>query len=63
MVKVGGKLVYATCSVLPSENEKQIEKFLKTEFGQNFTFIKDEKVLAHQSGFDGFYMCLMERTK
>jgi len=63
MVKVGGKLVYATCSILPSENEKQIEAFLKTESGQNFKFIKDEKVLAHQSGFDGFYMCLMERIK
>ncbi|HUH25993.1 MAG TPA: methyltransferase domain-containing protein [Flavobacterium sp.] len=63
MVKVGGKLVYATCSILPSENEKQIEQFLKTEFGQNFKFIKDEKVLAHESGFDGFYMCLMERLK
>lgn len=63
MVKVGGKLVYATCSVLPSENEHQIERFLKTEFGQNFKFIKEEKILAHQSGFDGFYMCLMERIK
>ncbi len=63
MVKVGGKLVYATCSILPSENEKQINHFLKTDFGQNFKFVKDEKVLAHQSGFDGFYMCLMERVK
>ena len=63
MVKTGGKLVYATCSVLPSENEQQIKKFLKSEFGQNFKFIKEEKVLAHQSGFDGFYMCLMERVK
>ena len=63
MVKVGGKLVYATCSILPSENEKQIERFLKTEFGQNFKFIKDEKILAHQSGYDGFYTCLMERIK
>lgn len=61
MVKVGGKLVYATCSVLPSENEQQVEKFLATEFGKNFKFVTDEKVLAHQSGFDGFYMCLMER--
>lgn len=63
MVKVGGKLVYATCSVLPSENEKQIHRFLKTEFGKNFNFVKEEKVLAHQSGFDGFYMCLLERVK
>lgn len=63
MVKVGGKVVYATCSILPSENEKQIETFLASENGQNFKFIKDRKVLAHQSGFDGFYMCLLERIK
>lgn len=63
IVKPGGKLVYATCSILPSENEKQIEKFLKTDFGKNFKFIKDEKVLAHKSGFDGFYMCLLERLE
>ena len=28
LVKEGGRLVYATCSLLPEENEKQIEKFL-----------------------------------
>lgn len=28
-VKPGGKLVYATCSLLPAENEKQVEEFLK----------------------------------
>lgn len=63
IVKPGGKLVYATCSILPSENQKQIEKFLKTDFGKNFKFVKDEKVLAHNSGFDGFYMCLLERLQ
>lgn len=63
IVKVGGNVVYATCSILPSENEKQIEKFLASEQGQGFKFIKDHKVLAHQSGFDGFYMALLERIK
>lgn len=29
MVKPGGKLVYATCSLLPDENEEQIERFLQ----------------------------------
>lgn len=61
MVKVGGQLVYATCSVLPSENQEQVDKFLTSESGKNFTFVKDKKVLAYKSGFDGFYMALLER--
>jgi 16S rRNA (cytosine967-C5)-methyltransferase len=61
IVKPGGKLVYATCSVLPSENQEQVEKFLKTEIGKQFTFLQDRKILASESGFDGFYMALLER--
>lgn len=61
IVKPGGKLVYATCSVLPSENQEQIARFLTTEIGKEFTFVQDRKVLAHESGFDGFYMALLER--
>ncbi|MFY8186964.1 MAG: RsmB/NOP family class I SAM-dependent RNA methyltransferase [Flavobacterium sp.] len=63
MVKIGGKMVYATCSILPSENEEQIRKFLQTDSGKNFTFVKDHKILASQTGFDGFYMALLERNK
>jgi 16S rRNA (cytosine967-C5)-methyltransferase len=61
MVKSGGKLVYATCSVLPSENQQQVEFFLASESGKDFTFIKDTKVLASESGYDGFYMALLEK--
>ncbi|GAA4900412.1 class I SAM-dependent methyltransferase [Flaviramulus aquimarinus] len=61
MVKAGGQLVYATCSVLPSENQEQVKTFLVSEAGANFTLVKDKKVLAHTSGFDGFYMALLER--
>ena len=61
IVKPGGKLVYATCSVLPSENQEQIKRFLSTEIGKEFTFVQDKKILAHESGFDGFYMALLER--
>lgn len=61
MVKPGGKLVYATCSILPSENEQQIQHFLNTEPGKAFTFVKDEKIFASTSGFDGFYMAQLAR--
>ncbi len=61
IVKPGGKLVYATCSILPSENQEQVKKFLATESGKNFEFVKDVKVLASESGFDGFYMALFDR--
>jgi 16S rRNA (cytosine967-C5)-methyltransferase len=63
IVKPGGKLVYATCSILPSENQEQVKKFLATEIGKQFDFIKDQKILAHESGFDGFYMALLERKE
>lgn len=61
MVKSGGKLVYATCSVLPSENQQQVEFFLASDAGKDFVLEKDNKVLAHESGFDGFYMALLSR--
>jgi 16S rRNA (cytosine967-C5)-methyltransferase len=56
MLKKGGQLVYATCSILPSENEDQIKKFLASEAGKDFELIEDRKVLAQESGFDGFYI-------
>ncbi|WP_297336879.1 RsmB/NOP family class I SAM-dependent RNA methyltransferase [Algoriphagus sp.] len=56
MLKKGGQLVYATCSILPSENEKQIEKFLNSEAGKDFELLEEQRVLAHESGFDGFYI-------
>jgi 16S rRNA (cytosine967-C5)-methyltransferase len=56
MLKKGGQLVYATCSILPSENQEQIKKFLASEAGKDFELIEDRKVLAQESGFDGFYI-------
>ena len=61
MVKDGGKMVYATCSILPSENEKQVDNFLTSDAGKEFKFVKDKKILAYQSGYDGFYMALLEK--
>jgi len=61
MLKPEGFMIYATCSILPSENQKQVEKFLKVN--NNFEFIEDRKVLPSE-GFDGFYMAkLKKKTK
>lgn len=58
MVKVGGEMVYSTCSILPSENKKQVDLFLKSH--SNFEFIVDKTILPSQ-GFDGFYMARLKR--
>ncbi|MGO3707653.1 MAG: RsmB/NOP family class I SAM-dependent RNA methyltransferase [Mesonia hippocampi] len=63
ILRKDGLLVYATCSVLPSENFLQIEKFLTTEQGKKFKFIKDQSILASETGFDGFYMALLKRVE
>ena len=60
MVKPGGKLVYATCSILPSENENQVKTFLESH--KEFKFVEDKKISTSKSGFDGFYMALLEKT-
>ena len=61
ILKPGGKMVYATCSVLPSENQEQIAKFKASEEGRQFKLIKEKKIFAHKSGYDGFYMALLEK--
>lgn len=60
MLKVGGQLVYATCSILPSENEEQVQKFLTNH--PEFKFISENKVSPAKTGYDGFYMALLEKT-
>jgi len=60
MVKPGGKMVYATCSILPSENEKQVELFLKNH--TEFTLDEQHRISATE-GFDGFFMALLSRAK
>jgi 16S rRNA (cytosine967-C5)-methyltransferase len=58
IVKPGGYLVYATCSIFPSENEQQIKQFL--ENNNSFVFV-EEKMLYPSVNNDGFYMCKLER--
>ncbi|WP_149276126.1 RsmB/NOP family class I SAM-dependent RNA methyltransferase [Pareuzebyella sediminis] len=61
MVKSQGKMVYATCSILPQENNEQILSFLASDSGKDFSLVKEKKIYASKSGFDGFYMALLER--
>lgn len=63
MVRPGGQLVYATCSILPSENEIQVKDFLGRESGKDFSLIREEKILPSKSGFDGFYISLLQRKE
>ena len=72
-VKVGGKLVYATCSLLPDENEAQIEKFLKNH--PEFEILPTEQVwqdtkppstpfmrlTPHRHNTDGFFAAVLVR--
>lgn len=58
LVKEGGSLVYATCSILPSENEQQVQHFLASEAGKRFTLVEQHKISATQ-GYDGFYMAAL----
>lgn len=61
MVKPDGKLVYATCSILPQENSEQVKTFLESEEGKDFILIRDKNIYASVEGFDGFYMALLQK--
>lgn len=77
LVKKGGRLIYATCSVFKDENERQIDTFLQTN--PNFRLLCAEKiwnkeplagdnknpsyfsVSPHADGVDGFFAAVLER--
>jgi 16S rRNA (cytosine967-C5)-methyltransferase len=61
MLKPEGKMVYATCSILPQENNEQVKSFLSSEEGRDFRLLKENKIYASESGYDGFYMALLEK--
>lgn len=59
MLKVGAYMVYSTCSILPSENEKQIQSFLERNKG--YELVEEKKISPAEMGFDGFYMARLHR--
>jgi 16S rRNA (cytosine967-C5)-methyltransferase len=77
LVKPGGRLVYATCSVLPDENEAIVEGFLAAhadfrmgdaaaELARAGIALDAGKMLhlyPHRHGCDGFFAAVLEREK
>ena len=61
MLKRGGQMVYATCSILPDENEHQVTSFLKSTAGVDFQLLEERHVFPSREGFDGFYMARLGR--
>lgn len=57
IVKPGGSIVYATCSIFPSENQSQVRKFLKNH--PEFSLSSEQTIFPSVQHTDGFYMALM----
>lgn len=58
VLRPGGKLLYATCSVFPAENAEQIASFLQR---QPKACRRHEEQLLPTAEHDGFYYCLLEK--
>ena len=59
LLKPGGKLLYATCSVFPEENSAQIDAFLVRQTGSERVL---EEQLVPQQENDGFYYALLRKA-
>ena len=53
-VRIGGRLVYSTCTLNRKENEKQAERFLQTH--PSFCLEREQTFFPHVHGTDGFYI-------
>ena len=60
MLAPDGIMVYATCSILPSECEEQIKKFIARNTA--FKVLDQVKILPTVGGGDGFYICKLTRS-
>ena len=61
MLKKGGKMVFATCSLLPSESEAHIQRLL-IEQPDSWELLSERRTSPATDGYDGFYMaCLLKK--
>jgi 16S rRNA (cytosine967-C5)-methyltransferase len=58
VVRGGGRLLYATCSVFPEENGEQIDRFVANR--PDARRAREEQILP-AAAHDGFYYCLLEK--
>ena len=67
LLKPGGTLIYATCSILPEENVQQIQQFLSENNNAKLVQITNEKtdigwqILPNEQSMDGFYYAKLEK--
>ncbi len=59
IIKPSGQMVYSVCSILPSEAEEQVVRFLKNHDG--FHLLNEKRYWPQTDGTDGFYIALIER--
>ena len=59
MLKPGGILVYATCSLMPGENDRQVEAFLEAH--PEFSLEESQRSWPSE-GWDGFFMARMRKN-
>lgn len=62
MLRPGGLMVYATCSILPSENEAQVRWFVQHS-PVPFALEAEQTLRPDLFGFDGFYMARLRRCE
>jgi 16S rRNA (cytosine967-C5)-methyltransferase len=59
IIKPNGRIAYSVCSILPSEAEEQVERFLKNH--TDFRLINENRYWPDIDDTDGFYVALIER--
>ena len=59
LVRPGGRLVYASCSVLAVENQGVVTRFLESQ--RDFHAAGELVLLPHRDGTDGFYAARLKR--
>ena len=60
-LKLGGRLIYSTCTINPRENELMVKDFLERH--EEFISEKEVKLSPFDNGYDGFYMNKLKKIE